>query len=44
MKYLTWLTLVVIALAGHWCLDRLGKFTTESFTAHVERSETRTAP
>ncbi len=36
--------LVVIALAGHWCLDRLGKFTTESFTAHVERSETRTAP
>jgi flagellar biosynthetic protein FliQ len=28
--------LVVIALAGHWALDRLGKFTTSAFTAHVE--------
>ncbi|NVB77789.1 MAG: flagellar biosynthetic protein FliQ [Kofleriaceae bacterium] len=34
--------LVVVALAGHWCLDKLGKFTTESFTAHVERQERRT--
>ena len=33
--------LVVIALSGHWCLDKLGKFTTESFTAHVERNELR---
>jgi flagellar biosynthetic protein FliQ len=25
--------LLVIALGGHWVLDRLGKFTTEAFTA-----------
>lgn len=31
--------LLVIALAGHWCLDRLGKFTEQSFTAHAERLE-----
>lgn len=27
--------LLVLALAGHWMLDRLGRFTTESFTASV---------
>jgi flagellar biosynthetic protein FliQ len=25
--------LLVLALAGHWMLDRLGRFTTQSFTA-----------
>lgn len=34
--------LVVVALSGHWCLDRLGKFTTDAFTAHVERNDSRT--
>ncbi len=29
--------IVVVALSGHWCLDRLGRFTTEAFTAHVDR-------
>lgn len=29
--------LVVIALSGHWALDKLGKFTTDAFTAHAER-------
>lgn len=33
--------IVVVALSGHWCLDRLGKFTTDSFTAHVERLDSR---
>ena len=33
--------LLVIALAGHWCLDRLGKFTTDAFTAHAQRIESR---
>ena len=28
--------LVVIALAGHWMLDRLGRFTTAAFTAQTE--------
>jgi flagellar biosynthesis protein FliQ len=28
--------ILVIALAGHWCLDKLGKFTTSAFTAHIE--------
>lgn len=28
--------LIVMGLAGHWALDRLGKFTTEAFTAHTE--------
>lgn len=28
--------LVVIAIAGHWCLDKLGTFTKQSFTAHTE--------
>lgn len=36
--------LLVIALAGNWCLDRLGKFTTEAFTAHADRVEQRTGP
>lgn len=27
-------TLLVLALGGHWVLDKLGKFTTEAFTAH----------
>jgi flagellar biosynthetic protein FliQ len=36
--------LVVLALAGHWCLDRLGKFTSASFSAHADRVETRAAP
>ncbi len=34
--------IVVVALGGHWCLDKLGKFTTESFTAHVDRLDSRT--
>jgi flagellar biosynthesis protein FliQ len=33
--------IVVVALSGHWCLDKLGKFTTEAFTAHVDRNESR---
>lgn len=33
--------LVVVALSGHWCLDKLGKFTTEAFTAHIDRNEAR---
>lgn len=28
--------LLVIALGGHWILDRLGKFTQESFTAQSQ--------
>jgi flagellar biosynthetic protein FliQ len=28
--------LLVIALAGHWMLDKLGRFTTAAFTAQVE--------
>ncbi len=28
--------LMVLALGGHWVLDKLGKFTTEAFTAHAE--------
>jgi len=28
--------LVVIALAGNWMVDRLGRFTTEAFTAQTE--------
>lgn len=36
--------LVVLALAGHWCLDRLGKFTAESFSAHADRVEARAVP
>ena len=28
--------LLVIALAGHWALDKLSKFTTQAFTAQVE--------
>jgi flagellar biosynthetic protein FliQ len=32
---------VVVALSGHWCLDRLGKFTTDAFTAHVDHNESR---
>jgi flagellar biosynthesis protein FliQ len=27
--------LIVLALAGHWMLDKLGRFTTEAFTAHT---------
>ncbi|MGE0398617.1 MAG: flagellar biosynthetic protein FliQ [Kofleriaceae bacterium] len=34
--------IVVVALSGHWCLDKLGQFTTEAFTAHVERNDSRT--
>jgi flagellar biosynthesis protein FliQ len=30
--------LIVIALAGHWMLDRLGRFTTAAFTAQVSSS------
>lgn len=33
--------LVVVGLSGHWCLDKLGKFTTEAFTAHVQRLDSR---
>ena len=36
--------LLVLALAGHWCLDRLGKFTTEAFTAHSERVDGNRTP
>jgi flagellar biosynthesis protein FliQ len=36
--------LVVIALSGHWALDKLGKFTTEAFTAHAERNSRPTLP
>lgn len=32
---------VVVALSGHWCLDKLGKFTTDAFTAHVDRIDSR---
>lgn len=28
--------LVVIAVAGHWTLDRLNRFTVSAFTAHVD--------
>ena len=28
--------LLVIALAGHWALDRLGRFTTTAFTMQTE--------
>jgi flagellar biosynthetic protein FliQ len=28
--------LLVIALAGHWMLDKLGRFATSAFTAQVE--------
>lgn len=31
--------LLVIALGGHWILDRLGKFTQESFTAQTAPHE-----
>lgn len=29
-------TLLVLALGGHWVLDKLGKFTTEAFTAYAQ--------
>ena len=28
--------IVVIALAGHWMLDKLGRYTTAAFTAQLE--------
>jgi len=28
--------MLVLALAGHWMLDRLGRFTTAAFTAQTE--------
>jgi flagellar biosynthetic protein FliQ len=28
--------LLVLALAGHWALDKLGRFTTEAFTMQAE--------
>jgi flagellar biosynthesis protein FliQ len=28
--------LIVLALAGHWMLDKLGRFTTSAFTAQTE--------
>lgn len=31
--------LLVMLLAGHWALDRLGKFTTTAFTAQTETSK-----
>jgi flagellar biosynthetic protein FliQ len=31
--------LIVIALAGHWMLDKLGRFTTAAFTAQTELRE-----
>lgn len=27
---------IVIALSGHWALDKLNKFTVDAFTAHTE--------
>lgn len=37
--------LLVIALAGHWLLDRLNTFTVAAFTAHTEaHPETHIAP
>lgn len=33
--------LVVIALSGHWALDKLGQFTTHAFTAHVDKIDAR---
>lgn len=29
--------LVVLALGGHWILDKLGRFTTDAFTAQTEK-------
>lgn len=29
--------LAVMALAGHWALEKLNRFTTTAFTAHVEQ-------
>lgn len=29
--------LLVLALGGHWILDKLGRFTTDAFTAQSER-------
>jgi flagellar biosynthetic protein FliQ len=29
-------SLIVVAVSGHWCLDKLSTFTTEAFTAHSE--------
>jgi len=31
--------LIVIMLAGHWALDRLGKFTSSAFTAQTETAK-----
>jgi flagellar biosynthetic protein FliQ len=28
--------LIVLALGGHWILDKLGRFTTEAFTAQAQ--------
>ena len=33
--------LIVIAMAGHWCLDRLAKFTSDAFTARNTAGETQ---
>ena len=30
--------LIVIALAGHWALDKLGSFTQQAFTAYTSSS------
>jgi flagellar biosynthetic protein FliQ len=31
--------LLVLALGGHWVLDKLGKFTTEAFTAQTRPAQ-----
>ena len=31
--------LVVLALAGHWMLDKLGRFTTAAFTAQISPTD-----
>jgi flagellar biosynthesis protein FliQ len=36
--------MLVIALAGHWALDKLGTFAISSFTAHAERSGSGAGP
>jgi flagellar biosynthesis protein FliQ len=36
-------SLIVIAIAGHWALDRINRFTTSAFTAHTEQRAIDTA-
>lgn len=36
--------LIVLAVAGHWTLDKLNRFTTDAFTAHVSPPPISSAP